>query len=512
MNVFNYLRHKAYSDLRKNKGQVKIRKLKEGLGNVEFSGIKSYDDYNRSLSVKQYLLNFVGGKKLMHAILLSCALGTKISFLPLPRAYQEYLINNDIKVSRFFCNLTFVTYLGIFWCYGLLHFFKSILKAVFLVEQKSEKEYIYFDRINQNNLPVISSNITSYDIITWVINYFGISGKTIYHPVKKSKGIYYKNNTVTFKRNPFTIDVFSLTYLTVLKKSIQKIFSALISFKWDKYLLLKEDLDEIFYNYGSKQNINLKKYFIPNHISIYRPIWTYAAEKRGVDIITYFYSISTEPLSFDKKKYDYQNRALMNWPKNLVFDLTQKQELDKLMTNDVVNQLVPPIYFKASSMTIEKTYKNIIAIFDVDPQRKSDHFGISSYNDYDLDSYQAHKNFLTDIINAGKNIDCTFMIKPKRKLSKKRELIEYIELLDKLNKLSNVIVLSPEIPTFHLINKAKLVISFPFTSTSIIAKLMSKTSVFYDSTNELNLSDPAARGIEILNNRKIEKWLEANLN
>ena len=103
------------------------------------------------------------------------------------------------------------------------------------------------------------------------------------------------------------------------------------------------------------------------------------------------------------------------------------------------------------------------------------------------------------------------MIKPKRKLSKKNELTKYTDLLDELNKLKNVILLPPEIPTFHLIEKAKLIISFPFTSTSVIAKLMSKKTIFYDSTNQLNQNDPGAHGIEIINKRKIRKWLVSSL-
>ncbi len=511
MNLFKYLRYNAYRELRKKKGQVYIRKIKEGLGDVEFSRIRPYEDYNRSLSVKQYLLSFVGGKKLINAILMSYALGTKIYFLPIPRTYQDYLLKNDIKISKFFCNLTFIVYLIVFWCYGLLYFFKSILTAIILPEQKSEKEYLYFDRITHDNLPVTTSSGTSYDIISWVINHYGISNKFIYHPIKKSKQFKYENNILKFQKKPFVIDFFSSNCLTIFLKATKKIVTALISFKWDQYLLLKEDLDDIFYKYGSKNNINLKKYFTPNHITIYRPIWTYSAEKNGADIITYFYSISSEPLSANKKQYDYANISLMSWPINLVFDPIQKQEYDKLMTKNVVNQLVPPIYFNTSSKTINKNHKNIIAVFDIDPRRRSTNLGISTYNDYDFDLYSVHKNFLMDIINADKNKECTFMIKPKRKLSKKKVLSKYTELLDELHKLKNVIVLPPEIPTFHLIEKAKLIISFPFTSTSIIAKLMSKTSIFYDSTNQLNPDDPGAHGIEIINNKTIRKWLKSNL-
>tara|TARA_B100001287_G_C22673174_1_gene526302 strand:+ start:279 stop:1817 length:1539 start_codon:yes stop_codon:yes gene_type:complete len=511
MNLFKHLRYKAYCELRKKKGQVHIRKIKEGLGDVELLGIKSYSGYDRSLSVKQYLLNFVGGKKLINAILLSYALGTKIYFLPIPRPYQEYLQKNGIKVSKFFCNLTFLFYLVIFWCYGLLYFFKSILTSIIFAEQKSGKKYIYFDRISHDNLPLKASNVTSYDIISWVIDHFGISDKFIYHPVKKSMQTKYRGNTLKFQKKPFIIDVFSSNCVKVIIKASKKILSALVSFKWDQYLLLKEDLDDIFYNYGSKSNTNLIKYFIPNHVTIYRPLWTYKAEKNGVDIITYFYSISSTPLSADKKQYDYENISLMNWPKNLIFDPIQKEEYDKLMANKVKNQLVPPIYFNTSSKSINENHQNIIAVFDIDPQRRSSHFGISSYNDYDFDLYKVHKNFLMDIINADKNNECTFMIKPKRKLPKKRSVIKYTELLDELNKYDNVIVLPPEIPTFHLIEKAKLIISFPFTSTSVIAKLMSKRSIFYDSTNQLNLNDPGAHGIEIINNNTIQKWLKTNL-
>jgi polysaccharide biosynthesis PFTS motif protein len=508
MMFFHYLRFKAYNKLREENGQVQLRKIKDEIGKINFLNIKSKFDYDRSLSAKQYLINFVGGKRLINAILLSSATGLKIRFLPIPREYQDLLLKHNIKVSRLFCTVTFMVYMILFWCFGLWHFIRSILNSMLATRKKINEEYVYFDRINHDNLPAIENNIVSYDIITWMINYFNIKDKNLYHPVEKSSHFYYKNNSIEFKKSPFTIDVFSSTGLNLLYKSCKIIFSSLISFKWDQYLLLKEDLDDIFYNYGSKNNIYLKKYILPNHITIYRPIWTYSAEKKGVEIVTYFYSTSSSPMPVNNKDYDYLNLSLMNWPINLVYDPYQQAKLNNLMTNECNNRLVSPIYFNTSSQTIDNTHKNIVALFDVQPHRRSGNFGISTYNDYDFDLYKVHQDFLMDIIQTDKYKEFTFMIKPKRKLSKDRELIKYRELLEELNKLNNVIVLSPEIPTFHLIEKAKLVISFPFTSTAIIAKSMAKPSIFYDPSNKLDLNDPGAHGVTIINNKNIQLWMD----
>ena len=59
--------------------------------------------------------------------------------------------------------------------------------------------------------------------------------------------------------------------------------------------------------------------------------------------------------------------------------------------------------------------------------------------------------------------------------------------LNKLDSSSNIIKLDPELAAHHVIKKADLVISLPWTSPSIIAKAQGKPSCYFDPLKTLEI-------------------------
>lgn len=171
-----------------------------------------------------------------------------------------------------------------------------------------------------------------------------------------------------------------------------------------------------------------------------------------------------------------------------------------------------PIYFSTNNIEINSDQRIKIALFDIDPHKKSQHFGISSYNDYDYDEYAIHESFFEDLIFSSKSKSFKFYIKPKRKLRKSQQLKKYTDLIEKLAKIENVDIINPEISYIYLLEKTDLSISLPFTSTSIVAKNLNKKTAFYDPSGKIALNDPGAFGVKILNKKEdIQLWMESHL-
>ena len=51
----------------------------------------------------------------------------------------------------------------------------------------------------------------------------------------------------------------------------------------------------------------------------------------------------------------------------------------------------------------------------------------------------------------------------------------------------------------------------PFTSPAFISKIKEKPTVFYDPIKWINLKDPSAMNLEIINNREdLNNWVKKN--
>ena len=73
-------------------------------------------------------------------------------------------------------------------------------------------------------------------------------------------------------------------------------------------------------------------------------------------------------------------------------------------------------------------------------------------------------------------------------------------------------VLDPDISAKRLIEKSDITISFPFTSTSLIAKFLSKKTIYYDPTGLISKNDNGNSGVLLISRKnELKKWFKSHL-
>ena len=89
----------------------------------------------------------------------------------------------------------------------------------------------------------------------------------------------------------------------------------------------------------------------------------------------------------------------------------------------------------------------------------------------------------------------------------------YQSQINLMMKQKNVSVIDPEIAASRMIQNSDIVISFPFTSTAIIAEKLGKPSAYYDPTGLLKDYQSVAGDIPLLLSlSSLKKWLTQVIN
>ena len=178
--------------------------------------------------------------------------------------------------------------------------------------------------------------------------------------------------------------------------------------------------------------------------------------------------------------------------------------------NDYISNIniVGPIWFQSSKATKELVKNKSIAIFDVSPYRDSIYSIIGIPDTY----YRSNNNikFINDIIEIASKYNYIVKFKQKRDLKNSFEL-NYNNYIKKIKLNKNIQFIESNISAFDVIESSELVVSMPFTSTSIIAKEYGYKSAYYDPTGNLYKNDPAAHGVLLLSNKiELEQWILNN--
>ena len=122
-------------------------------------------------------------------------------------------------------------------------------------------------------------------------------------------------------------------------------------------------------------------------------------------------------------------------------------------------------------------------------------------------------NFLNHILNCTKNYEVQIIIKLKRDHPYIHD--EYRKFINNLKKDSRINIIDPNISAKSVIVKSDLVISSPYTSTSLIANHYKIPTIFYDSSNSLTQEEPCLKKVQLLKSEMqlfqwIKKVLEKN--
>ncbi len=509
----------GYRMLKKSNSLRRINDVKDMLTTTECCKGGSFSKFifgaatgNAELVLRQYLLLRVANLDLNKALLYALGKPGSAVVYPLPSEWRKVLEPQGFKVAKIRSALMWDGYIVLLLAYGILsigrivfHSIKEIIRPSF----PALGSYAYFDTLTAGNLPEPCKDGRSHDIVTWYQQWLGRVREldSLCHSVKDV-------TPSTVEGIPVVSVSSAIPPLTQLGALIRYVgwgtaasmlgIVDLFRGRWWHALLLNQAALAAQVRMH-KVNELARDYLF--HISswVYRPLWTYDAEKLGSRITFYFYGTNTE----DFKRSDgyrppaYGWRAV-TWSHYLVWDEYQAGFVRRAHGGANIS-VVGPILFQSSAIEMPKIEKPGVAVFDVTPLRKS--FCCISGIDFDYYVPATNEKFLEHIANVTRQLDAIMLWKLKREIG---DFVHphYRHFAGRFSERVDVVSLDPGISTVRVIESSCAVISMPFTSTALLAKAMGKPSIYYDPTGRLQPDDRAAHGIPVLvGPEELKTWI-----
>jgi polysaccharide biosynthesis PFTS motif protein len=536
-----YLKIPVITNLLKRRGRYRLRRIMRGYRFLKASkSLSRIADINRALTnqrldinkghfsehffgaglgqaervCRQYLLTRVAGLNLNRALLLAFGKPGSTVIHYLPPAWRGIIRKQGFKIAPFCGALLWQVFIGIMLVYGIFNitriFFAGI-KASLKQSSWQLGRYSYFDSLTQGCLPQPSKDGRSHDIVTWYMQWAGRKPvvDTLCHGVSGAAQRAVNGIPVI----PVPAPLPSLMHFGSLTRfviwSIWAILTAIFDFfrgRWWHALLLNQAALAAQVRFQNPNQL-AQDYLFHNSGWIYRPLWTYEAERIGARITFYFYSTNCEafkrPDGYPALSYGWQ---AMNWPHYLVWDEFQADFVRSAVGAAANISVVGQIWFHCSAEEMPTFSGRGIAVFDITPHRSSRYRTLGLDFEYYLPEICIP--FLTDIQYAVEDAGHTMLWKRKRKIGSIAHP-RYRYYADQVSECKNIVIIDPDISAHRVIEASNAVISMPFTSTALIARELGKPTCYYDPSGLVQQDDRAAHGIEVLRGpQELAGWLK----
>lgn len=462
--------------------------------------------------VRQYQYALVAALNFDNAFLATLGKFNGALVYPLPSPWRDIVRKKGFQVAELGSS--------ILWNLLLLReLFKGIVAAYQIIFRscKSNKNnlvgsYVYFEGLTVANLPKVSNQQPSYDIISWYAQWEG----------RKKVDCYVHNVT-----NGFSTEVNNIPVMPVRSALFPLNFKSLFCFvgwcivafwtalfdwlqgRWWHVLLFREAVKSKVIQLQAPEQLATEYLF---HEYIYRPLWTYEAEKKGSKITLYFYATYTNPY---KCFPHFRNLpmepglASMSWPRYLVWDCEQAEDMNK-MGYDKEVEIVGPIWFVDNGKALPSIPQRTIAVFDGTAYREL----IFSTLPVELVYYSVEivNLFMEDIHYSALENRVHIVLKRKRDVGNLMHR-KYQAQLNKLSFCPEWIHLESDISPKQLIKVCDAVISIPFTSTGVLANHMGKSSIYYDPLGIVRKDEREAHGVKVIGSRQeLSAWMHSMIN
>jgi polysaccharide biosynthesis PFTS motif protein len=457
---------------------------------------------NANFICKQYLFNKLINTDLYKAVLAS-VFRKKSIFYPIPPLWQNILSDHGVQVSRFWCTIAWFFFIISHWGWGLIHFLKTVTFSIITLFGKAtafRKPHSYFFDLNASGLYADASRKQSKTVLSWYISYHGDQELTLFHQVVSRKSDFTINHyTVAYHSlflSPFTRLADLLKFIIWGIKAVTVAGFNILMGRWLYALLLKESTLLLQITLLDSKLL-AKDYLFNNSSSFYRPLWTYGAEKRGAQVLFYFYSIPSflQITEANSDRGGVENWILLSWSKYFVWNKHQELFVRKFVGDDPEVIIYGPILLSDSSAEIEFVQQKSISVFDIQPYRDDYYKILGLAEEYFIP--QIAIQFLQDISTVLSEAGYCMLHKRKRDSGDQIHK-DYIQYLNR-NDDKHVVSISPETSAIKVIEISNAVISMPFTSTAFLGIMQGKPSVFYDPTGKVCKNNPSANGIEVIN-------------
>jgi len=511
---------RGYRFLKESNKLNLITEVKESLTNTHFNNVSTNASSfifgaglnNAELIIRQYLLVRVANLNLNKSLLY--ALGKPVSKVihPLPPEWRKIIEQHGFNVAKIQSAVAWNCFVLLMLIYGFYSIAIQILKnlkAIMRFQVIPLGMYAYFDKLTVDNLPKNTSG-RQCDIITWYQQWPG--------RVKNLDSLCHNvNQVVSCKVTDTPIisipsAIVPLTQISPIIRFIGWGIAAsiiatidLLRGNWWPALVLSEAASSRQVNLQDSKKL-AQDYMFHNSNWIYRPLWTYEAEKRGSRICFYFYSTNCESFKLPEG-YPIQANSwqVINWPYYLVWDKYQFDFVRRNAGTLAKISIVGPIDFIASPLEMVKVPLNSFAIFDVQPVRESFYCTLGIAFEFYIP--EICNQFLIDILKVLKSKEITMVHKRKRSIGNLAHY-QYRNFLRDLKDDKAYINIDSDICAKHIIADCLGVISMPFTSTALLGMEFKKPSIFYDPSGQIQKDDIGAHGIPIVTGiEELREWV-----
>jgi polysaccharide biosynthesis PFTS motif protein len=514
---------RGYHILKSNGKLGLVRKIKRELGDAELKSVSGESFFfgegatNAALTVRQYLLFRNTGIKLNKVLLYSIGTGnTKIVF-PLPKEYRQVLVANGFAISNWRSSIVWGWNVFLLWCFGIVSIVKHCYKGLrssntLLFFQR--KKYAFFIGLQEANLPRPDKTGKSFDTITWYTQWNGaiLGLDVIGHDVKNiSTIVELPGKLLLYSDGPIPPIRGALNLARLLAWSAAAILLSLFDIfrgKWWNAFLLSE-LTKATVIRLSTPDYLAADYLFDNSNTVYRPVWTYEAEKKGSRIISYFYATFEDVKLLSGYEPNSSYWQTMNWPLYLVWDEYQESMVKRNVGSNANTCIVGPVWLNSSPVELPNIPLISVAVFDIPPVKSSLHFGFSPIAELDYGNPEVMIQFIRNIDNALSLYKGIIIHKKKRRNAEKHLNKRYVKMLNEFEKNRRLISIDPDASPLAVIEKCAAVISIPFTSTAIMGRELGKPSIYYDPTGLISKDDRGAHGILIITTQdELKEWME----
>ena len=506
--IFNVCQ--AFKNLEKSGYKKKIEALKSQLLNVNISFKSNFIDYlikknnvDKNQYLKQYLFNTLIYENKYFSQIFLFSINQKISFIyPLPDIWIDVFKDNGIPVNKILCKVTWKLFCIYNFLKSLVFFLLIISKSLpNLIKTKSFKKYIFFDSVSLKMFP--QAKIKKYDFFSWFILNFNLKlNENSYFT--NNKLINYSNDNVKIKyKNIFLINnIKSLFLFFIVSIFIFPFIFFSNFFKNGFYSLLSIELIKALSIKFQKKEFLAERYVFNMSNFIHRPLWTYEAETKNsiIDIIFFATGINqTGDISYCNPY------SIISWSNYHLWDDVQKSFIENSIKGKIKSRNHGIINFNDTKNSLNQKFD--IVIFDDRPVRLL-HYSNFFMQGVDHWNEKSCCNFFEDILQTLGKKNISICLK-KKKPYLKDDSKKYANIIKRYK--GTLTVLTEDFSAIEVIENSKLIISFPYGTTAIIAKNMGKHSIYY-YPSEISTNDLLTRKIPVLKNKKdLEIWVDKHL-
>lgn len=516
------LRHamRGYRRLKATNSLGRIAAVKEALTNTPacqlakgscwLLGLKSE---NAELSIRQFLLVRRVTTGLGEALLQSVGSYDEPVRYALPMKWREVLSAHGFPVARSASEWLWVGFIGLYLANGIFTVCKlAVANALETVRGRAKPlgRYVFFDTLSTGNLPSSINSGETHDVINWYLRWSQCVPRidTVCHSVTSVEPRLAAATLVIAipspllpLGNPYALTKFLLRGVA---SCVTAVFGILRGIWWPA-LMLGEAAKAAQVRFQKPEWL-ARDYMFHNSNWIYRPLWTYEAERKGSQIKFYFYSTNCEKFkqvdTHPSLAYGWQS---MTWSQYLVWDEFQASFVRRAVGAAAKIDVVRSIPFNAGTPAPQNIPSNSIAVFDVQPMRDAIYQPLAIDQEYYVPR-NANK-FLDDICEASRAAGLIFILKRKRDVGSRLHPA-YARATELLLHNGQCIEIDPATSAHALIERCQAVVSAPFTSTALIGRELGKPSIYYDPYGICAKDDRAAHGIPILTgNKELQDWL-----